>query len=74
MEPSLAERAAARHELILRRARSDFLAFAEWWMEEDAIECEPARYVVEVHDVMRRIAERVALETVELYPLVEAVG
>ena len=52
----------------------DFLAFAEWWMEEDAIECEPARYVVEVHDVMRRIAERVALETVELYPLVEAVG
>lgn len=30
MEPSLAERAAARHELILRRARSEFLAFAEY--------------------------------------------
>lgn len=30
MEPSLADRAAARHELILRRARGEFLAFAEY--------------------------------------------
>jgi hypothetical protein len=49
----------------------EIFAYADRWPDADALRDNPQQFVRETRRVMRRLAERVMLETSVLYPMVD---
>ncbi|MEW5850587.1 MAG: hemerythrin domain-containing protein [Myxococcota bacterium] len=52
----------------------EVFAYADRWPTAAAVAADPTTFVQETKKVLRRLGERVTLETMELYPLVDERG